>query len=353
MKAIQSILVYLFTGANVATILLLWACCGSTYLHPSDFPRLGLLGLAFPFLLIPNILFVFFWLIFKVKRVWLPILGLLACFPFIRAYYPINWDSEVPDTTTLSILSYNTCGYGQGAAAPENSRQDCLAYIADSEADIICLQESGIQAELDKTMKAKGYEYNNSRELGIYSRLPILTVDTISIAPFKHFAQKAFLLDGQDTIMLLNLHLQSNKLSMKMKKAYRKALEQHESDSVRKELRPIIQLLGIALPRRAAQADTLSTIIEQWLPRPIILCGDFNDTPISYSHRLLTRHLTSAYSQSGHGVGFTFQEKGFPVRIDHILFSEDRWTSSQTRVDKSISCSDHYPILTKLAKKAP
>lgn len=353
MKVIRSILVHLFTGANIATILLLWACCGSTYLHPADFPRLGLLGLAFPFLLIPNILFIFFWLIFKTKRIWLPIFGLLACFPFLRAYYPVNWQSEAPDTTALSILSYNTCYYGRGPTAPENSKQDCINYIAESGADIICLQESSREADLEKEMKAQGYELYNSHELAIYSRLPILSVDTISIAPYLRFALKAFLLDGQDTIMLINQHLQSNKLSKQMKTAYRKALEQHESDSVRKELRPIIQLLSEALPRRAAQADTLASIIEQWQPRPVILCGDFNDTPVSYPHRVLTRHLTSAYCQSGHGVGFTFQEKGFPVRIDHILFSDDRWTSHETYVDKSILCSDHYPILTKLVKKAP
>ena len=138
MKVIQTILVHLFTGANIVTILLLWACCGSTFLHPADFPRLGLFGLAFPFLLIPNILFVFFWLIFKVKRIWLPILGLIACFPFIRAYYPINWNSEMPDSTALSILSYNACGYGRGQTAPK-SKQDCIAYLAGSGADIICI----------------------------------------------------------------------------------------------------------------------------------------------------------------------------------------------------------------------
>ena len=352
MKVIQTILVHLFTGANIVTILLLWACCGSTFLHPADFPRLGLFGLAFPFLLIPNILFVFFWLIFKVKRIWIPILGLLACFPFIRAYYPINWNSEMPDSTALSILSYNACGYGRGQTAPK-SKQDCIAYLAGSGADIICIQEAGKQAELEKEMKAQGYEYYSSNYLPFYSKLPILSVDTISIAPFPHFALKAFLLDGQDTILLINQHLQSNKLSVKMKKNYRRALEQHESDSVRKELRPILQLLSVALPLRAAQTDTISSIIEQWLPRPVILCGDFNDTPVSYSYRVLSRHLASAYSQSGHGLGFTFQEKGFPVRIDHIFFTDDHWTSYQTRVDKSILCSDHYPILTKLVKKAP
>jgi endonuclease/exonuclease/phosphatase (EEP) superfamily protein YafD len=79
--------------------------------------------------------------------------------------------------------------------------------------------------------------------------------------------------------------------------------------------------------------------------------GDFNETPVSYTLRQLTAHLTNAYSQSGTGTGFTFHEKGFPVRIDHILFNGEYWQSHNTRVDKSIKQSDHYPIFTELTWK--
>ena len=39
------------------------------------------------------------------------------------------------------------------------------------------------------------------------------------------------------------------------------------------------------------------------------------------------------------------------IRIDHILFSSECWRSSGTYVDRSISYSDHYPLVTFLAPR--
>ena len=353
MKVIRSILVHIFTGANVATILLLWLCCGFTYLHPETYPRLGVITLAFPGFLLVNVLFVFFWLIFKIKRIWIPIVGLLACGSFIRDYFPVNFPSHLPNDSILNILSYNTHEYGGPEANLEDGTNAVISFINKSEADIICLQESSNKSSLTDSLLNKGYQYINMREFLIYSKFPILSGETLSLQGERCYALKAFLQDGADTIMLINLHLQSNLLSPQMKDAYREALKTHEADSMRKELTPIFELLSNATPLRAAQADTLSTIIESWLPRPVIVCGDFNDTPVSYTHRTLTRQLTSAYRDSGNGLGFTFHEKGFPVRIDHILFSASHWQSHETHVNRSISYSDHFPIQTKLTKKTP
>ena len=41
-KWVRNIAGYLFTGINIATILLLWLCCGVTYLSPAEYPRLSL-----------------------------------------------------------------------------------------------------------------------------------------------------------------------------------------------------------------------------------------------------------------------------------------------------------------------
>ncbi len=353
MKVIRSILVQIFTGANIATILLLWLCCSFTYLHPETYPRLGVITLAFPGFLLVNVLFVLFWLIFKVKRIWIPIVGLLACSSFIRDYFPVNFPSHLPNDSILNILSYNTHDYGGPEANLDDGSNAVFSFLTNSEADIICLQESFNKSSLTDSFVAKGYEYISIREFTIYSRFPILSGDTLALQGQRCHALQAFLQAGTDTIMLINLHLQSNLLSPKMKDAYREALKKHEADSMRKELAPIFEYLSNASPSRAAQADTISTIIESWLPRPVIVCGDFNDTPVSYTHRILTRHLTSAYRDSGNGLGFTFHEKGFPIRIDHILFSSSYWQSHETHVNRSISYSDHFPIQTKLTKKTP
>ncbi len=347
MKVLKSILVQFFTGINIATILLLWACCAVPYLSPEIDPRLGVFVLLFPAFLVANILFIPFWLIFKLKRLWLPLVGLGVCFSPIRDYIPLNWQGETPDST-LTVLSYNTRGFGGAEANLEDGSNRVMNYLLASDADIICLQEASKKSNYIQLMTDAGYEHFMLAEFLIFSRLHILSADTISLPQQHAHCLRAFLLDGQDTLMLINQHLQSNKLSPQIKEAYREAITEHHQDSLRKGLMPMFRLLAAAAPHRGLQADSVQSLITSWLPRPVILCGDFNDTPISYTHRVLTQDLKSAFRESGNGLGFTFHEKGFPVRIDHILYDGEHWKSYDTQVDDTITCSDHFPIRTKL-----
>ena len=351
-KFIKTFFVQLFTGANVATILLLWASCGVTYLSPESHPRLGLLSLMFPLFLLANTLFVPFWLIFKVKRTWLPVVGLACCFSFVRDYFPVNWPSAVPDST-LTIVSYNSHNMGSKEADMEDGTNIVVKYLVESDADIISLQESPVRGKLFQMMQDAGYECANVKEFALCSRLPVLSYDTLALDGHPAHCLQAYLLDGQDTIMLINPHLESNHFSPEIKKAYAEAIETHERDSIRKGLEPVVDLMAVASPVRSRQVDSIQAMIDEWLPRPVIVCGDFNDTPVSYSHRVLTSKLRSAFRESGNGLGFTFHDKGFPVRIDHILYSGDRWKSYQSSVCDTLTCSDHFPIHTKLGKYAP
>jgi endonuclease/exonuclease/phosphatase family metal-dependent hydrolase len=364
MKWVRNIAGYLFMGINIATILLLWLCCGVTYLSPADYPRLSLLPLIFPVVALANAAFILFWIIFKIKRVWLPLLGFVMCCKFLWDYCPLNYSRSVAEgDSCLTLISYNTRGFGGNEARDSLGNNAVANFIYFSDADIICLQESsGGGASLTtikQNMEEMGYQTYHHKGVAILSKLTILEADTLSYPTRSNGGVYAKLLDGKDTILLINNHFESNHLTTVVKDDYREAIEnhaknayeQHIRDSLRRELSPVVNLLSVAAPLRAAQADTIQHLIDQWLPRPVIVMGDFNDTPVSYTHRKLTQKLTSAYSQSGTGTGFTFHDRGFPVRIDHILFSGDRWQSHQTRVDKSLKYSDHYPIITKLTRK--
>ena len=352
MKILKTIAVNLFTGANVATLVLLWICCLVTYIPPETAPRLSLYTLVFPGLLAVNLAFVVFWLIFKIRRVWLPVAGIALVGFFVRDYCPVNMPSPAP-AESLKIITYNTHnlgGHDADAAADENP---IVTYLSQSNADIICLQESWAparQESLRKKLEGLGYEIAEHKGLFLCSRLHIISSDTLSYPTRTNGGFRALLTDGQDTIMLINNHFESNHLTPDVRREYKDAVRRHERDSIIDELQPMLSLLSVAAPMRSAQTDTIVALLEAWLPRPIILCGDFNDTPISYTHRRLTSHLTSAYTQSGNGVGFTYHDRGFPVRIDHILFSGEHFHSFDTHVDRSLTYSDHFPLITFLTK---
>lgn len=352
MKQFKTLLSQFFVGVNIAVILLLWGSCIVTYLPPDWFPRLSLLSLAFPAFLIADISFVFFWLIFKVKQVWVPIVGLVCCGSFVVDYFPISFSTD-SDGDALTILSYNTHSFGGKEAVLDDGSNRIVNFLIDSDADIICLQEATRRDNYEQCFEEAGYHYVALKEYTLCSRLPIIESDTLALSGQPAFALRAFLLDDGDTIMLINQHLESNRLSPEVKEAYVEAIESHQRDSLSKGIKSVAELLALALPERGRQVDSIQCVIDEWLPRPVILCGDFNDTPVSYAHRVLTRHLDCAFRKSGNGLGFTFHDKGFPVRIDHILYSGNRWHSTNTTICDTITCSDHFPIRTKLLRNSP
>ena len=352
MKILKTIAVQIFTGANIATLLLLWGCCLVTYVPPDMAPRLSLVTLAFPAFLAANVAFVVFWLIFKVRRVWLPLAGIAVCGFFVRDYFPVNIPSP-PPADSWKLITYNTHGFGGKEATDADGQNRVVSYLAESNADIICLQEavgtSYVKA-LRKVMKGQGYEMVEHKGQILCTRLHVILSDTLVYPTRTNGGFRALLEDGGDTILLINNHFESNHLTPEVKKEYKDAVRHHERDSFIHELTPMLDLLSRAAPMRSLQTDTIMALVEAWLPRPVILCGDFNDTPVSYVHQRLSSRLTNAYTQSGQGLGFTYHDRGFPVRIDHVLFSGDHFHSFDTHVDRSIASSDHFPLVTFLTK---
>jgi endonuclease/exonuclease/phosphatase family metal-dependent hydrolase len=76
-------------------------------------------------------------------------------------------------------------------------------------------------------------------------------------------------------------------------------------------------------------------------PFPVIVCGDFNDTPISYTYSTLKENLVDAFKESGIGIGNSYV--GIPsLRIDYIL--HDKKFNSYNYKKYKFELSDHFPI---------
>jgi endonuclease/exonuclease/phosphatase family metal-dependent hydrolase len=93
---------------------------------------------------------------------------------------------------------------------------------------------------------------------------------------------------------------------------------------------------------RAKQAQVIDGIIKGNKNPYIIVCGDFNDTPISYSRHKIKGNLHDAFVDSGFGLGITYNKYRFLFRIDYILHS-DNIKSYNCSVGK-LKNSDHYPL---------
>mgnify|MGYP000267215571 FL=1 len=66
--------------------------------------------------------------------------------------------------------------------------------------------------------------------------------------------------------------------------------------------------------RRNRQADLLANAIAE-SPYPVIVCGDFNDTPASYVYRKISRSLQDCFLQAGRTWKGSYQRWGDFLRI--------------------------------------
>lgn len=359
-RQLKKITGQMVAGANVATIFIMLLIGFSYYVNPVRHSNIANIGLAFPVFLLLNFGFLVFWLIFKPKWALIPFFGYVVCYVPVRTYIPINVSHDAPEGS-IKILSYNvqrfvTWSYPGGKDNP------ILKYLIGQNPDIICLQETVVDEErskvvIDSVLSAK-YPYkkiadkgDNSNSISIYSKYPIIAHRRIWYESAYNLSVAYKIKIAGDTILVINNHLETTGLSLEDRAQFgslvRGDLSAHQT---KVESHRIINQLGDACRRRAPQADSVADFIKQNSHYSIICCGDFNDSPLSYTHHTVSKNLKDCYVESGNGPGISYHHSKFYVRIDNILCSKD-WTSYGCKVDSKIGVSDHYPIYCWLKKR--
>ena len=103
-----------------------------------------------------------------------------------------------------------------------------------------------------------------------------------------------------------------------------------------------------SMVKRAPEAEAVHRYVEAHKDRyPVVVCGDFNDTPISYTRHTIAQGLTDCFAEAGCGLGLSYNRKGFNFRIDHI-FCSSQFTPIMCKVDSKMDASDHYPMLCSM-----
>ena len=362
MKIVRSILLNVFTGASFTVELLMVAVAYSDRLHPADYPRLACAGMAFPAFLIVNVVILMLWLMVKWKRAWIPLLGFLLAFPAIRIYLPLNIATE-PPSQSIKVMSYNVGCYtlGKGGKTDHELLDSIYLYIRSQNADIVCLQED-MTSSGDTTRYQELYPYNDTvhvnkprssylNVVSIHSRFPIVGRERIRYESVANGSVGFYLDIGGDTVIVVNNHFESTHLTEDDRNLYKDIISgSMDGKDTKAETSHLIGKIGESMVKRSAQAEAVHHYIESHNSYPIILCGDFNDTPISYTRRTVAQGLTDCYVETGCGLGFSFKQKGFAIRIDNIMCS-DHFKPYGCHVDNSITASDHYPIICWLKKR--
>jgi len=358
MKSLRILFRFLFITANIIFLVLLLVAAYSDRVSPDKSLMMAYLGLVFPIIFSICFLYAIYWLFTRDWVFFLICIGVFViCWGPISRYYPFHFKQEVPKENVIKVLTYNVMNFAGKRHTPLSPNR-IIEYIAQSEADIVCLQEYTV-ARSGKELTSKdvfealdmypyrsvvelnGHRYSTSG-LAIFSKYPIKKSRKIEYGSEYNGSTIHELDINGKTMTLVNNHLESFKLTQKDRSQYSSLIKSLDSDALGEIRGTFQQKLGPAFLLRAKQAEVVAEEIKKINTDYIVVCGDFNDTPLSYAHRVIQGDLTDAFVASGKGMGTTYNQNLFLFRIDNILHSSNI-TAYNCTVDR-VKYSDHYPM---------
>lgn len=213
---------YFFVGALLLAYL-------SVFISPKQIWFLAFFGLAYPFLLVVNLLFVVFW-IYK-KRIFFlfSLISILLGWNYLSTYIQIPLKKKTKITETVrnpfDVLSFNVRLFDlYNWNENENTPTEIFEFINTNQFDFICFQEfftknSGELSQsvilkkintkyfthIDYTIENKDYNYG----IATLSKYPIVNRGVINFSNSSNSTIYTDVLINKDTIRIFNNHLQS------------------------------------------------------------------------------------------------------------------------------------------------
>ena len=346
MKGLSIINKLLYLTNSICLLLLLFSYL-SPYISPTFFWPIAFFGLLFPVFYIANILFLIYWVIGLKKQLWANIIILLIGTQYMSLFFGTQ-PKTIENTDSIKVLSYNVHLFNRyGWIAKADIKSEIVAFLKTEKADILCIQEFYTPDEiptLNYPHKHIGLQSKkNQWHMAIYSNFPQINKATVSIKGerMNNTCIYSDLSIDTDTIRVYNIHLASNWF----KNSDYSFLQNPKKETLKKGIKGIVERMKSSYKKRAEEAQVIKEHMQN-SPFPIILCGDFNDTPLSYAYNTIINDLNDSFSESGKGIGQSFV-KIPALRIDYILY--DKKFSSFNYKQHKQELSDHYAISTELA----
>ncbi|MFL5731431.1 MAG: endonuclease/exonuclease/phosphatase family protein [Cytophagaceae bacterium] len=330
---------------NIAIALVTVLLYYSPHVPPSELWIAAFLPMLIPAFIILNLIFVIFWLFKYWQRSLLSLLVVLAGYNYITRAFAFSFKNG--DSGGLKVISYNVRVFNVYAHLQDenqNSSRKMINWLSSSGADVLCLQEfydhksSKVYNSMERIGKAYPYSFsvpfltqpNAMFGMVIFSKLPVVNT---GILRFKERSNNqiiyADILYQKDTVRIYNMHLQSM------------ALEEKDFSLADGKWRDLMRKVRAGSVQRTAQIKALLDHINL-CPYPVILAGDLNDTPYSYSYQAIKKPLRNAFEKAGRGLGFSYKSR-LPLRIDH-QFASPELEIKRFITHKEVTYSDHFPL---------
>ncbi len=358
MKGLLRILLFLSKCIALYTLVVF----GLTYWTPSSHWFPGFLMMSFPVAVMLNLVLVIFWLFVK------PVNGIVSLFVVLTSllFLPRTFSFKKPDklwgeemqSANFSVMNYNVLGFWtlirDNKDLQEKQMIEMRKWIADSKADILCIPEyftsrSSERVNVNAYFRNHGYRYQSALShpgessktnyfgLIIFSRYPIVASRDTNFSETNGLVQADVKIKG-DTVRIIAVHLYSMTLKLST------LVKQKKVAGIERESKDVLARMKRGFTNRAQQVQTLRNWIAE-SPYPLIVCGDFNETPYSYVYGKIREPLANAFEERGSGFGFTFNRIPYFIRIDHQFYDKGKLNLLGFSTERNQKFSDHYPLI--------
>ncbi|WP_418992856.1 endonuclease/exonuclease/phosphatase family protein [Alistipes sp.] len=331
----------IFTALLLAAAVVSWR---ASYVSPERGDFWASIALLMPVILLVNLAAMIWWL---ARRRWgvamMPLAALVLNMGYVSSMIQLP-DIRVGEKgSDLKVGTLNVNGFRRLSRLAPSAR--AIARLARrEEIDVLCMQEfveeGAYPADSIAALFAPEMPYFVRRNgQALVSRYPILDSYYGSFPDTDNDYMWADLAVGDDTVRIFSVHLQTSGVSA-LRRRFRK---DYNRDA------PVDRVMGEVERNskiRARQVDEIRSAADKtrW---PVVVAGDFNDTPSSYSYRKLKGDLRDGFRAAGNGYGGTFRYLGGLLRIDYIFYDNDRFQGVRYYMPRD-DVSDHKMVVAEL-----
>ncbi len=341
----------LFRLVLIVSALALIISYFSVLINPSIITFPLFFGLYFIPILFVNIALLILGMIRRSGATWITFIVLLPAILFADRFIRWGEPDRGAEGISLKIASYNVGMFDQKKGSDRKATLAGVArYIASEDPSVVCFQEFYIGDTADIKTFFPDYPYYSHRFFRFksgnlfgnltLSKYPILSNGRVQFEGGTNLCIYSDIDHYGRTIRIYNTHLESHSISLTSL-----IMKMTKSDKVSDEIMEVHDKVAGTFKRRSRQVDAIAAHL-QASKYPAIICGDFNDTPMSYTYQILSKGRKDTFRESGKGFSATYAFLWPLLRIDYVLHPEGYWSLSHK--NPKVRWSDHYPVITEI-----